>query len=398
MENSFPEWWDKGLEDWSVERMFEKLNSLGIKIDKEEFLSLTDKYSSAQKLADSELYPQVCFSKCDREEDFVWMAADELWKKLRKDKESLEMISEKIEKPFEEAEKLEWERYPNRILELEEQGFDTLMDYSFLGYRKVYNVPQGTGWKFWPQASFLGYRKVYNAPQGTGWKSWPQASFLNSEGEIKRGFYNDLQPYFLDIAYYLCIFQDHLAYSGKWEKRLEVSRKLYSLDPENPDFKDLCAEALLYWGDIGEGERLYNELIKECPKEILHAVNCADMFFLGYEGMKLNQDFEKAKKYYLIAEARFTEKISWEDRKSIIQRLFNLYSQSGNEQKVEEYRRKRKQSEHYYCEDMKKPAGPVDLEDFEIDENEPDILPKKIGRNEPCPCGSGKKYKKCCGK
>ena len=23
---------------------------------------------------------------------------------------------------------------------------------------------------------------------------------------------------------------------------------------------------------------------------------------------------------------------------------------------------------------------------------------KKIGRNEPCPCGSGKKYKYCCGK
>ena len=27
-------------------------------------------------------------------------------------------------------------------------------------------------------------------------------------------------------------------------------------------------------------------------------------------------------------------------------------------------------------------------------------MPKKqkIGRNDPCPCGSGKKYKKCCGK
>jgi len=23
---------------------------------------------------------------------------------------------------------------------------------------------------------------------------------------------------------------------------------------------------------------------------------------------------------------------------------------------------------------------------------------KKIGRNAPCPCGSGKKYKKCCGR
>ncbi|MBW2373532.1 MAG: SEC-C domain-containing protein, partial [Deltaproteobacteria bacterium] len=23
--------------------------------------------------------------------------------------------------------------------------------------------------------------------------------------------------------------------------------------------------------------------------------------------------------------------------------------------------------------------------------------PGKVGRNDPCPCGSGKKYKKCCG-
>jgi preprotein translocase subunit SecA len=29
---------------------------------------------------------------------------------------------------------------------------------------------------------------------------------------------------------------------------------------------------------------------------------------------------------------------------------------------------------------------------------EPIINKEKIGRNDPCPCGSGKKYKKCCGK
>lgn len=28
----------------------------------------------------------------------------------------------------------------------------------------------------------------------------------------------------------------------------------------------------------------------------------------------------------------------------------------------------------------------------------PITAPKKVGRNEPCPCGSGKKYKQCCGK
>ena len=26
------------------------------------------------------------------------------------------------------------------------------------------------------------------------------------------------------------------------------------------------------------------------------------------------------------------------------------------------------------------------------------VKPKKIGRNDPCPCGSGKKYKYCCGR
>ena len=34
-----------------------------------------------------------------------------------------------------------------------------------------------------------------------------------------------------------------------------------------------------------------------------------------------------------------------------------------------------------------------------IESNEPYRREEpKIGRNDPCPCGSGKKYKKCCGK
>ena len=32
------------------------------------------------------------------------------------------------------------------------------------------------------------------------------------------------------------------------------------------------------------------------------------------------------------------------------------------------------------------------------DNHQPVVKGRKIGRNEPCPCGSGKKYKKCCGK
>ena len=39
--------------------------------------------------------------------------------------------------------------------------------------------------------------------------------------------------------------------------------------------------------------------------------------------------------------------------------------------------------------------GPADDEDDEA--RKPFVAEERIGRNEPCPCGSGKKYKKCCG-
>jgi len=35
---------------------------------------------------------------------------------------------------------------------------------------------------------------------------------------------------------------------------------------------------------------------------------------------------------------------------------------------------------------------------LEPEEKKPFKAPKKIPRNAPCPCGSGKKYKNCCGK
>ena len=42
-------------------------------------------------------------------------------------------------------------------------------------------------------------------------------------------------------------------------------------------------------------------------------------------------------------------------------------------------------------------GGVVDaLEDFEPPK--PYKAPERVNRNDPCPCGSGKKYKKCCGR
>ena len=39
-----------------------------------------------------------------------------------------------------------------------------------------------------------------------------------------------------------------------------------------------------------------------------------------------------------------------------------------------------------------------ELEHMPLPKQTPVVNPHKVGRNEPCPCGSGKKFKKCCGK
>jgi SWIM/SEC-C metal-binding protein len=46
------------------------------------------------------------------------------------------------------------------------------------------------------------------------------------------------------------------------------------------------------------------------------------------------------------------------------------------------------------------PDQPEDIIDLEILLNPIKTMTaeKRAGRNEPCPCGSGKKFKKCCGK
>lgn len=42
-------------------------------------------------------------------------------------------------------------------------------------------------------------------------------------------------------------------------------------------------------------------------------------------------------------------------------------------------------------------SGSHDVKTREIETAAPKTVEPKVGRNDPCPCGSGKKFKKCCG-
>ena len=53
----------------------------------------------------------------------------------------------------------------------------------------------------------------------------------------------------------------------------------------------------------------------------------------------------------------------------------------------------------WHCDIDLAPDKPENLTDWEILSHpiKTRVAEDKVGRNDPCPCGSGKKYKKCCG-
>ncbi|PNU19505.1 preprotein translocase subunit SecA [Geothermobacter hydrogeniphilus] len=72
-------------------------------------------------------------------------------------------------------------------------------------------------------------------------------------------------------------------------------------------------------------------------------------------------------------------------RQEVVQKLFRV--QLVREEEVE----KMEQEERRQRLAIGRTGGPAPAA------RTPKVNPEKIGRNEPCPCGSGKKYKKCCG-
>ena len=72
-------------------------------------------------------------------------------------------------------------------------------------------------------------------------------------------------------------------------------------------------------------------------------------------------------------------------RADIVFHIFHLNLDMFNEHEIEE-RRERE------LEELNMIGGDETPQNTQVTRSE-----DKVGRNEPCPCGSGKKYKKCCG-
>jgi tetratricopeptide (TPR) repeat protein len=122
------------------------------------------------------------------------------------------------------------------------------------------------------------------------------------------------------------------------------------------------AEAYVDLGDMSTSERLYEEWLREDPEWGWGYIGRADYYIYRLDA----PDLEKA--YEILDEGLLHPGLR--DRRDVLERGIEYGEQSENDAKVKYYKR----------EFHKISSARV----------------VKVGRNEPCPCGSGKKYKKCC--
>ncbi len=71
--------------------------------------------------------------------------------------------------------------------------------------------------------------------------------------------------------------------------------------------------------------------------------------------------------------------------------------ETGTVEFVATYKSQGQQIQHHELAMFTRENGRWVFADCVMNPKEPQRIVQKVGRNAPCPCGSGKKYKKCCG-
>lgn len=94
---------------------------------------------------------------------------------------------------------------------------------------------------------------------------------------------------------------------------------------------------------------------------------------------------------------KWAEESEWDELEILSTRLGSAEDSVGEVEFVARYREQGKNREHHELGEFRKKEGKWYFTEGKMVKSRP-ITVTKIGRNDPCSCGSGQKYKKCCGK
>ena len=333
--------WDlDDVREMTTDEIVKRLRSFGIPLKKRTFLRDVKRFHSAEELSESWRDTYDC-AATGFDEDFPWMAACVLWERLAPDRANMEMINDLMQEGYDALEKGRTVEACNLWL----RTWDCIKEMLTEEMTKVEHFDD----------IFKGTQYAYN---------WCQ----DLEMELGNAGIKDRE-----------YSRRQMKYCAEFCSQFPDEEELVLANMRRGE-----ADAYFYLGDTTEGEKKYQELTERYPDYVWGYIGWADHYWDFYDfETHTTKDYDRAEELYLKA----LKIADSEERKAVLGRLIDLYKGTGDSKRVNEYMGKLEELE----------AQPR-FEFDSLDTSSPESKRTKVGRNEPCPCGSGKKYKRCCGR
>ena len=355
--------------EMSDAQLLKKLRSFNVILDKQIFSKLCKRFLSAEQMSEWLIRKQNLESK-GMDIDWMWICLTVLWERWFPERPRLEMINEKMQEGYQKLSGHDCQGACEIWLEV---------------WTAILNIMNSKRMKYLDEFDeiFRGTQSIFN---------WVQ------DLEMELGNAGRDEKKFLQNRIFFC------------EEFINRFPREDSLVIEN--MKRAIAESYFEIGEPEKTDSLYKKWLKEDPKWGWGWIGWSDCYWFYKKG---NKDYEKAEKILKEGIAA----VGVRDKREILDRLESLYSETGRKKEAEVSRQK--------IDILDKMEGTVEISkkgnilrlkktlDFgeegipldELDRPKIDIHKDwhlqggeriKVGRNDPCPCGSGKKFKRCCGR
>jgi tetratricopeptide (TPR) repeat protein len=347
-----------------------KLRSFGIDLDRSSLEQVCDQALSAEEIAKPWLDQRTFHSKHEQlESDWIWICVAALWQRWFPDQPCFELLDDKMQAGYDllasggaMAACRTWLDAWNDVLRI--------LDKS--GMRSIHEFDE----------RFRGTQSLFN---------WIQ----DLEDELWNAGLEDRQ--FLTARIAVC------------EEGLRRFRTDDELMTENR--RRALAESYYELGETASAEALYRGWLNLDPRWGWGWISWSDRYrFTRTECKDLNRSEQLLREGLAIPEVR--------DRPDLVERLADLCEEQGRNEEAKEFRREAKRSTAAMDTSLNvSSAGTVLRQKTTINfggeglplselsnvatmlrgTSSSTVGRPKVGRNDPCPCGSGKKFKKCCG-
>lgn len=294
------------------------------------------------------------------------------------------VVLEEIYDVMKENQPYDEKRYVEALNEMVQQSID---------FEDTHRI--STEWDRWDELVQSGYeaQEKRNETQmiALWWEAWSVFQEVMKSAEVKMSVSGvmESQDYQYPVDAWLQDLEVELGNTGEHEKRMEFCQKvLEMLDwtyDDGDGFRCGIGEELYAAGKTEEGRAWFENWLKKEPNNS-NALNIYSWCIQEQEGAE--RAYALVRKKVIGCSCTIHNYMLFERAKLLAQHLKQEKDLTWIEKQLDSFKDSMEKADYYN-----------DLyDDFCIPVQQPIVKEAKIYPNDPCPCGSGKKYKKCCGR